>query len=200
MRYQSGQGALPWPARGYGGRAPAPQGGGQGLAGRPGETFRRPAGTFRSALRSAQAPLCSDALSRQYKMAGGLIHEQEPHEAQRSSQGQHLRVLGDFPANLWARHFKSMSWSRCKQRSSLPPFIFEQLKIVFERLCCTTCSKVGTPARSRRNSILGIHARAQSCLCLLACLLAWALNETTCQKASSPKRRLVSSTCIDVLS
>ena len=82
-----------------------------------------------------------------YKMAGGLIHEQ-PHEAQLSSQGQHLRVLGDFQANLWARHFKSMSWSRCKQRSSLPPFIFDQLKIVFERLferlCCSTCSKVGS--------------------------------------------------------
>ena len=168
MRYQSGQGALPWPARGYGGRArerPLPKGGVRVLLGAPAKRFAGRQGRF---VPPCVPPrhLCALTLclaNTIYKMAGGLIHEQ-PHEAQLSSQGQHLRVLGDFPANLWARHFKSMSWSRCKQRSSLPPFIFEQLKIVFERLCCSTCSKVGTPARSRRNSILGIHARAQSCL------------------------------------
>ena len=120
MRYQSGQGSLPQPAGGYGGRALHPlaehplgrvdirsvvcayknqprlsvsiawahihqrcetlpnviQRGGQGPAGRPGETFRRQ--TFRSAQAS---------LSCQNEMAA--LPRATPRSSQRSSQGQH---------------------------------------------------------------------------------------------------------------
>jgi hypothetical protein len=120
VRYQSGQGSLPQPAEGYGGRALHPlaehplgrvdirsvvcayknqprlsvsiawahihqrcetlpnviQRGGQGPAGRPGETFRRQ--TFRSAQAS---------LSCQNEMAA--LPRATPRSSQRSSQGQH---------------------------------------------------------------------------------------------------------------